>query len=337
MGLCPKPHWEGAGPIPKPIPLILNKLKVAMKVNKPLIFLMGPTASGKTGLSLQIAERFDFEIINTDSVQIYQEFTIGSAKPTPEEQSRVKHHLLDQVSASEVFSADRYRQAAWNLIAGFHSSGSTPFMVGGSGFYFRAVEHGLACMPEMDTAIRESIRLEGESLGWPLLHERLKGIDPELASRLPPGDSQRICHGLTVFAATGKTLTEWHNLQPPAPDFTILKLALDWPRELLNERINARFNLMLEGGFLEEAEFILAKFDRDHPAMKAVGYRQIFAYFDGERTLEEAIEWGKQESRRYAKRQMTWLRREKDVVWIPWSEPEKAIKQVEKFLGVCFT
>ncbi|MBF0357108.1 MAG: tRNA (adenosine(37)-N6)-dimethylallyltransferase MiaA [Magnetococcales bacterium] len=304
-----------------------------MKVHKPLIFLMGPTASGKTGLSLQIAERFNLEIINTDSVQVYREFTIGSAKPTPDEQSRVRHHLLDRVSACEVFSADRYRQAAWDLIAGFHNSGSTPFMVGGSGFYFRAVEHGLACMPEMDSEIRESIRLEGESLGWPRLHERLKAIDPELASRLPPGDSQRICHGLTVFAATGKTLTDWHGLQPPSPGYTTLKLALDWPREQLNERINARFDLMLEDGFLEEAEYILAKFDRDHPAMKAVGYRQIFAYFDGEKTLEEAIEWGKRESRRYAKRQMTWLRREKGLVWIPWNEPEKAIKEVGKFLG----
>ncbi|MBF0384018.1 MAG: tRNA (adenosine(37)-N6)-dimethylallyltransferase MiaA [Magnetococcales bacterium] len=304
-----------------------------MRQNKPLIFLMGPTASGKTGLSLDIAQRFGFEIINTDSVQVYQEFTIGSAKPTFEEQARVVHHLLDVVSASEVYSADRYRAHAWDLIDRFHKQAKIPFFVGGSGMYFRAVERGLAVMPHIDIAVREGIRDEGVRLGWPVLHERLMGIDPELATRLPPNDSQRICHGLTVYEATGKTLTQWHRLQPPPPDFDILKLALDWPREQLNERINSRFDLMVEGGFLQEVEYILAHFDRDHPAMKAVGYRQMFAYFDGEVSLDEAIEWGKRESRRYAKRQMTWLRREEGVVWIPWDGPEKAIDAVKMFLN----
>ncbi|MBF0194551.1 MAG: tRNA (adenosine(37)-N6)-dimethylallyltransferase MiaA [Magnetococcales bacterium] len=304
-----------------------------MKHNKPVIYLMGPTASGKTGLSLDIAKRFDLEIINTDSVQVYREFTIGSAKPTKAEQTRVVHHLLDQVSAREVFSADRYRAAAWDLIDEFHGQKTVPFFVGGSGMYFRAVEKGLAVMPPMDIEIREGIKQEGLSLGWPVLHERLAEVDPELAARLPPTDSQRICHGLTVYAATGKTLSQWHRLQPPPPDFTILKMALDWPREKLNGRINLRFDQMLKEGLLEEVEYILKNFKRDHPAMKAVGYRQLFAYFDGEVSLDEAIEWGKRESRRYAKRQMTWLRREEGVKWIPWDRPELAVDEVKNFIN----
>ncbi|MBF0445437.1 MAG: tRNA (adenosine(37)-N6)-dimethylallyltransferase MiaA, partial [Magnetococcales bacterium] len=205
---------------------------------------------------------------------------------------------------------------------------------GGSGMYFRAVEKGLAVMPPIDIKIREAIRDEGVRLGWPVMHERLAGIDPELAARLPPTDSQRICHGLTVYVATGRTLSKWHDLQPPPPDFDILKLALDWPREKLNERINLRFDLMVAEGFLGEVEYILEHFARDHPAMKAVGYRQMFAYFDGEVSLEEAIEWGKRESRRYAKRQMTWLRREEGVQWIPWDRPEEAINKVKNFISL---
>jgi tRNA dimethylallyltransferase len=304
-----------------------------MKQNKPLIFLMGPTASGKTGLSLRIAEKFNLEIINTDSVQVYKEFTIGAAKPTLEEQGRAVHHLLDLVSAQEVFSADRYRQAAWDIIKNCHKREIVPLLVGGSGFYFRAVEKGLACMPPMDIEIREQIRQEGIRLGWPVLHERLREVDPELASRLPPKDSQRICHGLTVYQATGKTLTQWHGLQPPPPDFNILKMALDWPREKLNDRINLRFDQMVGAGFLDEAEYILKHFGRDHPAMKAVGYRQIFAFFDGEMSLPDAVEWGKRESRRYAKRQMTWLRREENMIWIPWDGQEMALEKVESFLN----
>ncbi|MBF0449070.1 MAG: tRNA (adenosine(37)-N6)-dimethylallyltransferase MiaA [Magnetococcales bacterium] len=300
--------------------------------NKPLIFLMGPTASGKTGLSIQIAQRFNLEIVNTDSVQIYQEFSIGAAKPTQAEQSQAVHHLLDVVSAREVFSADRYRQAAWEQIEACHLRQIVPLFVGGSGLYFRAVEQGLACMPPMDLTVREEIRLRGEQLGWPVLHEQLRQIDPELATRLPLNDSQRICHGLTVHQVTGKTLTEWHRLQPPPPPFTILKMALNWPREILNERINQRFDLMINSGFLEEAAAVMELFSRDHPAMKAVGYRQIFAYLDGDLSLDKAVEWAKQESRRYAKRQMTWLRRESGLIWIPWDEPEIAINEVKVFL-----
>ncbi|MBF0455785.1 MAG: tRNA (adenosine(37)-N6)-dimethylallyltransferase MiaA [Magnetococcales bacterium] len=300
---------------------------------KPLLFLMGPTASGKTGLSLDIAQRFNLEIINTDSVQVYKEFTIGAAKPSPAEQARVVHHLLDLVSAKEVFSADRFRQMAWDLVERLNDRQVVPLLVGGSGLYFRAVEKGLACMPPLDGEIREQIRLEGERLGWPIIHERLKQVDPTLAARLPPKDSQRICHGLTVFLTTGKTLSQWHQEQPPPPPFTLLKMALDWPRDLLNERINARFDQMIDEGFLEEAETILQQFDRDHPAMKAVGYRQLFAYLDGTVSREEAIEWGKRESRRYAKRQMTWLRREENLNWIPWDQTAHAHMLVEQFLA----
>lgn len=299
----------------------------------PLLFLMGPTGSGKTTLALEIAERFGLEIVNADSVQVYREFSLGSAKPTAEEQARVVHHLLDCVSAAEVFSADRYREMAWALIKTRARQGVSPLLfVGGSGLYFRAVEKGLARMPPMDEAVRARLRQEGTELGWPALHQRLAGIDPPLAARLPPNDSQRICHGLTVFEVTGKTLTQWHADQPPPPPFTLLKMALAWPRERLNQRIEARLDQMIDAGFLEEAAALLTRFDRSHPAMKAVGYRQLFACLDGTLSRAEAIAWAKQESRRYAKRQMTWLRREENLLWIPWDQTEQAMVAVEAFL-----
>lgn len=294
---------------------------------------MGPTASGKSALALSLAKPFSMEIVNADSVQLYRGLTIGSAKPPPQEQAEIPHHLLDMTTPDQPYSADRYREAAWAVIGQCQERGKIPLFVGGSGLYFRAVAEGLAQMPAMDPAIRQHFREEGERLGWPALHQQLQQVDPRLAARLSPGDGQRITQGLAVQAATGRPLSQWQQEQPPPPPNAILKLARHWPREILYDRINTRFDEMMTHGLLEEAKALLeAGYDRTLPAMKAVGYRQLFPYLEGTCTREEAVEQAKRESRRYAKRQMTWLRKEPNLHWLPPTGETEAITLVAEFL-----
>ena len=299
-----------------------------------VIFLMGPTASGKSALALTLARRHPLEIVNADSVQIYRGLDIGSAKPDAEERAQVPHHLLDQTDPDDPWSADRYRDAAWRVIERCHQRHTVPLFVGGSGLYFRAVAQGMVRLPPVDPAIRHRLREAGENLGWPALHDRLARVDPQRAARLSPRDGQRIGMALAVFEATGKPLSAWYRVQPPPPPFTILKLARRWHRETLYARIDQRFDQMMARGLLQEAAGLLAQgYDRDLPAMKAVGYRQLFHHLDGTITLAEAVETAKRQSRRYAKRQMTWLRREPGLVWLDSETPgEEALQQVGRFL-----
>ena len=300
----------------------------------PMIFLMGPTASGKSSLALALANNYPLEIVNADSVQVYQGLDIGSAKPVAWERQQVPHHLFDLIAPDQSFSVDRYRESAWEVIRECQQRSCLPLFVGGSGLYFRAVEQGLVTMPAMDPAIRQTYRNLGAKLGWPVLHQQLRQVDPELAARLSPGDGQRITQGLAVFTATGQSLSQWQRQQPPPPFFIILKLARLWPREQLYARIDARFEEMMAQGLLAEAEQLLALgYDRTLPAMKAVGYRQLFLYLDGHVSLSEAISLAKRESRRYAKRQMTWLRKEVGLYWLPAVGNEEAVSLVDAFLG----
>ncbi|MBF0095705.1 MAG: tRNA (adenosine(37)-N6)-dimethylallyltransferase MiaA [Magnetococcales bacterium] len=294
---------------------------------------MGPTASGKSALAMHLAQAFAMEIVNADSVQLYRGLAIGSAKPSLEERQLVPHHLLDLTTPDHPFSADRYREMAWQIIAECQQRRRTPLFVGGSGLYFRAVASGLVLIPPMDPVIRQRIKEEGVCWGWPVMHQRLRQVDPELAARLTLNDGQRISQGLAVHAATGRPLSQWQREQPPPPPFSILKMAPLWPREQLYARIEARFDLMMEQGLLEEARHLLqAGYDRQLPAMKAVGYRQLFPYLEGELSLVEAVLLAKQESRRYAKRQMTWLRKEADLRWLPPEGVAEATCLVADFL-----
>ncbi|MBF0342393.1 MAG: tRNA (adenosine(37)-N6)-dimethylallyltransferase MiaA [Magnetococcales bacterium] len=300
-----------------------------------MIFLMGPTASGKSALGLTLARESGMEIINADSVQIYRGMTIGSAKPTPEEQRLVVHHLLDVTDPDQPWSADRYREAAWERIHTLHARGVTPLFVGGSGLYLRAVEQGLALTPPIDPTLLAAIRAEADQWGWPRLHQRLRQVDPDSAGRITVNDGQRILRALSVYTATGLTLSRWQQEQPPPPPWRMLKLALMPPRALLYPRIEARLERMVAEGLLEEAQSLLdAGYDRNLPAMKAVGYRQIFAGLEGSMPLAAAIDLAKQESRRYAKRQETWLKRESGLIRLddPLAPLEQARGLLRAFL-----
>ncbi|MBF0155362.1 MAG: tRNA (adenosine(37)-N6)-dimethylallyltransferase MiaA [Magnetococcales bacterium] len=301
---------------------------------RPMVFLMGPTASGKSALAMHLARQFPLEIVNADSVQVYRGMNIGTAKPSADEQKKIPHHLLDLVMPDVLFSVGQYRRQALAVIDACHDRQRIPLFVGGSGLYFRAVERGLAPVPEVADQIVRQWRERGEREGWASLHTRLAQVDPLLASRLSVGDAQRIVRGLAVWEGTGHPLTYWQQ-QPHVPIAApVLKLAVAWPRDALYARIEQRFDLMLQQGFLQEVASLRRQgFDRNLPAMKAVGYRQLLRHLDGEISLASAVELGKQESRRYAKRQLTWLRREPGLVWLS-AGPEMLImaeQQVEVY------
>ncbi len=300
---------------------------------EPLIFLMGATASGKSELAMRLTEKYPLEIVNADSVQVYRHLDIGSAKPDADTRRRYPHHLIDLVEPDDPFSADRYRQAAETVIAACRDRGTVPLFVGGSGLYFRAVERGLALFPSPDPAIRQRIRRQGESLGWPHLHETLARVDPQRAAQITINDGQRIIHALAVWESSGRTLSDWYRQQPAPPAHDILKLARQWPVATLNDRIDRRFDRMMAQGLLEETAALLARgHDPALPAMKAVGYRQLLAHLTDEMPLSEAVEWAKRESRRYAKRQRTWLRREPGLIEQPAAEIKKMMALVGDFL-----
>ncbi|MBF0181047.1 MAG: tRNA (adenosine(37)-N6)-dimethylallyltransferase MiaA [Magnetococcales bacterium] len=301
----------------------------------PVLFLMGPTACGKSALALRLAVDFPVEIVNADSVQIYRGMEIGTAKPTPQERALVPHHLLDVTDPDQPWSADRYREAAWETIHACHARGIVPLFVGGSGLYLRAVEQGLVVTPPVAEEVLTAIREQAARHGWPYLHQELVRVDPETAARVTPGDGQRILRALGVHAATGVPLGEWRRHQPPPPPFAVLKLAIDTPRAILYPRIDARFDRMVENGLPQEARTLLEKnYDRELPAMKAVGYRQIFPYLEGKRTLQEAMADARLASRHYAKRQETWLKREDNLLRLTGEDPlPEAVAHVGRFLA----
>lgn len=280
----------------------------------PLIALMGPTASGKTGLALALAEHFAVEIISVDSAQIYRGMDIGTAKVTAEQQARVPHHLIDILDPAEPYSAARFAADATALIAEIRARGRVPMLVGGTMLYFRALLDGLSELPSADPAIRADLEARAREHGVAALHEELRRIDPEAGARLHPNDQQRIQRALEIHALTGLPPSEFYRRErAPAVLGPVLRLALiDLPRATLHARIDRRFDEMIAAGFVDEVARLRARGDL-HPALpsvRAVGYRQLWAYLDGECDLDEAIARAKAASRQYAKRQLTWMRSE---------------------------
>ncbi|WP_158089480.1 tRNA (adenosine(37)-N6)-dimethylallyltransferase MiaA [Magnetofaba australis] len=297
---------------------------------------MGPTASGKTGLALTLAQQLNGQIVNADSVQVYRRLTIGAAKPTTAERAAVPHHLIDVAEPDDPFSVGRYRDAAVEIIDALHAQGVLPLLVGGTNLWLRALEQGIADMPEVPAAIRDDLMQQVWGDGLAPLYARLQQVDPEWAAHVTPGDTQRIVRALSVFDASGVPLSQWIAQQQAEPcPYAILKLAPIWPREVLYARINQRFDQMMEEGFLAEcAELAAAGYDRNLPALKAVGYRQLLAHVDGAVDLATAVEDGKRESRRYAKRQSTWLAREPELHRLePQTAAAEALKLARAFLA----
>ncbi len=280
--------------------------------SKRAILIAGPTASGKSGLALRIAVQVGGTIINADSMQVYRELSIITARPTEAEMAEVPHRLYGFLPAADAYSVGRYVLDAAAAIAAVQAEGRVPIVVGGTGLYFKALLEGLSPIPAIDPAVRERWRARAEAEGAPALHALLATQDPEAASRLMPSDKQRIVRALEVAESTGRPLSAWQR-QPGEPvlraDET-LRLLVVAEREALMQRIDARFDAMLEAGVLEEVRaFAALGLSEELPAVRAHGVRPLMRYLRGELSLAEAVEGSKAETRQYAKRQVTWHRR----------------------------
>jgi tRNA dimethylallyltransferase len=285
------------------------------------ILIAGPTASGKSAVAMELARRLGGTVINADSMQVYRELAVLTARPRPHEEAAVPHRLYGMVPAAEAYSVGRWLADAAAAIASSQHAGSVPILVGGTGLYFKALIEGLAPVPAIPPEVRAYWREQGEKHGEEALHAALAERDPLMASRLPPSDPQRIVRALEVIDATGVSLAEWQggNAQPVLAESAALKLVVAPEREPLYAAIAARFDAMLAGGAIDEVRRLLdLGLDPGLPAMRAHGVRELAAYLRGRTSLEEAAVKAKTESRRYAKRQMTWARRYMaDWEWVP--------------------
>lgn len=301
----------------------------------PAILLMGPTASGKSDLAIRIARMAPAEIISVDSALVYRELDIGTAKPPRALRAEIPHHLVDVLDPTEAYSAGRFRRDALAAMAGARARGRVPLLVGGTMLYYRALLRGLAELPEADPALRAALDAEGERRGWPALHAELARVDPAAAARIRPGDSQRIQRALEVWRLTGTPLSQ---LQAAATDspagWHFLKLGLAPPtRPELHVAIERRFEAMMRAGFLAEVERLHARGDLHDglPAIRAVGYRQLWAHVEGHCGLEDAVRDAITATRRLAKRQMTWLRAEAELQW--FDDPAAAAAAATRWLA----
>ncbi len=276
------------------------------------IFLLGPTASGKTAVALELAARFPVEIVSVDSAQVYRGMDVGTAKPDAAARARVPHHLIDIVEPTASYSAGRFREDARRLAGEIHARGRIPVLAGGTMLYFRALTHGLADLPIADPAIRAQIEEEAALRGWPALHAQLGAIDPHAAARLEPTDAQRIQRALEVWRVTGEPLSALHARAHPDPlPFEALQVALEpSDRAVLHQRIAERFRAMLGAGLLAEVEELRARhaLTAELPAMRAVGYRQAWETLEGTAPEATLADRGIAATRQLAKRQLTWLR-----------------------------
>ncbi len=283
-----------------------------------VIVICGPTASGKTGLSIELAKRIKGEVISADSMQIYQEMDIGTAKPNKEEQQGVKHYLMDFVSPEERYSVADYKRDAKQAIKEILKKGKTPIVVGGTGLYVDSLIYEIEYPNiEFDEAYRTELEQRVKAEGLEKLYKEAEKIDPEATKKISENDEKRILRILEIYHATGKTKTQQEvesRKNPVEYDYQVY--ALKWDRELLYERINKRVDLMLEQGLVEEVQGIIKRHQKFPTAMQGLGYKEVVEFLKGNTTQEEMIEKIKMETRRYAKRQMTWFRKNKQTIWL---------------------
>jgi tRNA dimethylallyltransferase len=306
-----------------------------------ILCLMGPTASGKSALSLAYAKtKKNIEIINVDSALVYRELTIGAAKPTPEELAICPHHLVNIRSIDEPYSAAQFVNDALAAIATILARGNQPVLVGGTMMYFKALQQGLSDVPASDPSVRARILAMADATGWPSVHARLQQCDPIAAARIHCNDAQRIERALEIVMQTGKTQTEiWQQSAPKAPsNYTFINAGLiPVERAKLHARIKVRFMAMLEQGFVEEVRTLKTKFalSDEWPAMRSVGYRQVLAYLNGEYDYETMVEKSIIATRQLAKRQLTWLRSWPGLHTLSVGESsEEVLELLTKLLGI---
>lgn len=297
------------------------------------VCLTAPTACGKTDLAIEIARRLPIEIVSVDSAMVYRGMDIGTAKPDVELRAVLPHHLIDVADPAESYSAGRFLRDAVAAIAEIRRRGRLPLLVGGTLLYLRALRQGLADLPEADAAVRRALDEEAERVGWPALHRRLSDLDPAAARRIAPNDRQRIQRALEVHRLTGQPLSQLHRAAAwvAAPEVTTIAL-VPADREQLGVRIERRFDAMVEAGFVSEVQKLRDRGDlsMDTPSMRAVGYRQVWGYLAGLHEWPAARSKAIAATRQLAKRQMTWLRSERDIERLDPLSPDLAEKLLDR-------
>ena len=283
-----------------------------------VIVICGPTASGKTSLSIELAKRINGEIVSCDSMQIYKDMTIGTAKPTVEEMQGIKHYLIDSVAPNERYSVADYKKDAINAIKHIISEGKTPIIVGGTGLYLEALIYNIEYNEiETDFAYREELSKLEEREGLEYLYKMAEKIDKKAMEKISHNDKKRILRVLEIYRSTGKTKTELEaESRKNEPEFEYLLFGITMDRDKLYERINKRVDIMLSQGLIEEVENLIKKYNDFPTAMQGLGYKEVVEYLQGTTSKNEMIEKIKQETRRYAKRQLTWFRKYKDLIWL---------------------
>jgi len=283
------------------------------------VFLMGPTASGKTGLAVELCQRFPMQIISVDSALVYRGMDIGTAKPDAEILKQAPHRLIDIRDPSERYSAADFRQDALKEMESITAAGKIPLLVGGTMLYFRALEYGLSELPAADPVVRERLEAQATEIGWAAMHEILRQKDPQAASRIHPNDPQRIQRALEVIEISGQSMSELQAQNTgDALEYRLHKIIISpEPRSVLHERIEQRFDLMMQQGFMDEMKTLHSRSDlnADLPSMRAVGYRQAWEWLEGSCTSEQMRDKAIAATRQLAKRQLTWLRRETGGLW----------------------
>lgn len=295
-----------------------------MFLKKTLISIVGPTAIGKTALAIQVAQHFDTEIISADSRQFFKEMAIGTAKPDAEELAAAKHHFIDSHSITQLFSTGDFEVEGLKKLEEIFEKHDTAIMVGGSGLYINALLNGLDEMPDIDLSIREKLNKQFEAEGLAAIQSQLAALDPEYFAKVDQQNPQRMIRGLEVFLSTGQKLSSMLSATKKERPFNIIKIGLNTDRAVLYNRINKRVDKMITDGLVEEVRS-LTPF-KQYNALNTVGYSEIFDYFDGKLSLDEAIAAIKQNTRRFAKRQLTWFRRDEEINWF---EPEEKVHIID--------
>lgn len=299
-----------------------------------VLSIVGPTATGKSGLAMRISPDLGGEIVNADALQVYRELEIGTAKPPAEDRRSVRHHLIDVIDPEEGFSAGEFARRASDVIEKLWTGGKLPILVGGSGLYMKALLDGINEIPEVPRRLRDELRCRLESEGLASLREELVLLDPSTANRLAEGDTQRLLRALEVVLATGRPLSDWIAEEPPKNKrIRARKVGLTLPRALLYDRIRTRVEAMLDSGWLHEVESLLNQgYSGEEPAFQAIGYRQLVRHLRGEISLRDAVEDTVRSTRQYAKRQLTWFRKDTSIAWFDAADSAELDAEVRRWL-----
>lgn len=308
-----------------------------MKNRENLLVLLGPTAIGKTDVSINLAKEMQGEIISADSMQIYKYMDIGSAKVTKEEMQGVEHHLIDILYPDEEFTVANYKSRAKELITNINNKNKLPIIAGGTGLYINSLVYDLNfTQVAANEDYRSRLEEIAEDKGNEYLHQKLQKIDEESSLKISPNDQKRVIRALEIYEVTGKTMSEYNkDFRKPIEDYNLVMIGLNMDRARLYERINLRVDIMIEKGLVDEVKSILSKgYTRDLVSMQGIGYKEIIMYLENELTLEESIELIKKKSRNYAKRQLTWFRRDDRIKWMDlddYSEKESLTKDIIEY------